>query len=50
MMSRRARKGISMEWAEVLVPAVLVALAIFISVGVGILLWRRYRRERQDRS
>jgi hypothetical protein len=39
-----------MEWAEALVPAMLVALAIFISTGVGVLLWCRYRRERQDRS
>ncbi len=39
-----------MEWAEALVPAVLVALVVFGSIAVGILVWRRYRRERQDRS
>ncbi len=37
-----------MGWAEALVPAVLVALAIFISIGIGILLWRRQHGDNQD--
>ncbi len=36
-----------MEWAEALVPAVLVALAIFGSIAVGILVWRRIQRRRR---
>ncbi len=36
-----------MEWAEALVPAVLVALAIVGSIAVGIIVWRRWVRHRR---
>ncbi len=36
-----------MEWAEALVPAVLVALAITGSIAAGILVWRRWIRRRR---
>jgi hypothetical protein len=36
-----------MEWAEALVPAVLLALIIFGSIAAGLLLWRRMWRRRR---
>ncbi len=36
-----------MEWAEALVPAVLMALAIFGSIAIGVLVWRWWMRRRR---